>query len=85
MDFTPAEDAPRMAFIDAISSSIWIKIPSTSGILEDRVAGKESASAGDCPFCTGHITIEEMFTCPYGWFNVAHDQVGVLLQGFHLL
>jgi hypothetical protein len=28
---TPAQEAPRMAFIDASSSSIWIKIPSTSG------------------------------------------------------
>jgi hypothetical protein len=35
MDLTPALDAPRIAFIEAISSSIWIKIPPTSGILAD--------------------------------------------------
>ena len=29
----PAHDAPRMAFIDAISSSIWMKTPPTSGSL----------------------------------------------------
>jgi len=31
MLFTPAQEAPRMAAMAAISSSIWMKVPPTSG------------------------------------------------------
>ena len=30
IDFTPPHEAPRMAFIDPISSSIWMNVPPTS-------------------------------------------------------
>jgi hypothetical protein len=38
MDFTPAREAPITAPKLAISSSIWMKVPSTWGSLMDKIS-----------------------------------------------
>ena len=49
MDFTPAFDAPRIAAMDAISSSIWIYTPLICGRRQDICSATSVAGVNGYP------------------------------------